>query len=213
MVGGFIGVARGNTTIRNCYASGNINIKNSGNIMLAVGGFVGANGSQATYGDSLLTITNSYASGDVVLNSIDRTSYTANREIYIGGFLGRQWRIDHALVIENCAALNPRVIARTAEGFTNQVIYGRIISVNPAGHNVTLTNNHALETMPIGPTTSTTGDPATTIAAENAAHDNINGANQPDATLRTAAFWTDTAGWNAAIWDLSNLATSWPTLK
>jgi hypothetical protein len=88
-----------------------------------------------------------------------------------------------------------------------------MLSVIPAGHTVTLTNNHGLDAMPIGVVTTAEGAPATTIDGADAAANNKEGENQTATTLHTAAFWTDTAGWSTSIWDFTDILTAWPTLK
>jgi hypothetical protein len=190
--GSVIGMVSSGTTnlkIQNIKATGRLEFfRHSGDKWITIGGFIGG------------------------INEANTSSYSQDH-IYIGGFLGKQWRADHALTIENSAALNPRVVARVAANHTSYAHYGRMLSVIPNGHTVTLTNNHGLDAMPIGVVTTADDAPATTIDGADAAANNKEGENQTEATLHTAAFWTDTAGWSTSIWDFTDILTAWPTLK
>jgi hypothetical protein len=161
VVGGFVGkLFLGKVVIRNCSATGNINLVTTANRHTAAGGFIGDVANTAGSGTRNYTIENCYASGSVNVEKGNGSTWS-----YAGGLIGIY--VQGTLNVKNCAALNPSVFA---SGGTGSIIVSSRVSGNKTGTTAgtaNLENNVARKKMDIG--TSTTHG---TISSDDAAGEN-----------------------------------------
>jgi hypothetical protein len=210
--GGFIGATWFNIddsiNIINCYALGNVDVDHNTSINrnLYAGGFIGWSES----GGRSPIFTNCFAKGNVEVNSAIFVSTSANVGYgRAGGFAGE---VIGDLI--NVAALGQIVTLTRGNDTTasSSSVY-RIAHRNAAG---TTTNNHALSSMQIGISYGGYGSTVTKNEASSlTAHNEQNGASVLEETTRDAAFWTNTMGFDTAVWDMSGIgaARNYPLLR
>jgi hypothetical protein len=203
--GGLIGKAAGSiVSIKNCYTTGNIKVKNSANKRHEAGGLV------ADASNVQLKIENSYASGEVISRN-DASSWGADKALYAGGLVGG-YKDTSTVMIKNSVALNPKVLA-VALNFQNdggRAIFGRLVggSPNPGANTLTVRNSIALKGMYTGKTE--TGE----INNDTGDADTAPGLGKTLDELKQKSLWVDTLGWSESVWDFSGLSEGkWPTLK
>ena len=141
------------------------------------GGLVGRN---VPYSGEI-TITNCYAAGNVTVSSFDSGAYG-------GGLIGDIDTNSGTVVVASCYATGS-VAATSTGGFTYA---GSLVGNN---HNGTVTNCYRYEKQVIK---SVNND------VESGASNELGTSCKVD-QLNSAEFYTDTLGWDAEIWDFSNL--------
>jgi hypothetical protein len=210
-VGGFIGKSYNNTTIRNSYAGGNIDVSLNGHRPLFAGALIGYIQTEPA------VIENCYASGAVTLNNVATsiTNVYSGVSYAVGGFIG--CITGGTVTVSNSAAVGEKAIAAYA-GTITAANYGtgRVTGVDkmPA----TYVNNFARKGMLTGSTTA--GSPDDSDGAANTK----DGLAKELSVLQAAATWTAPVangglGWSSDVWDFSGLAAGdkafafWPTLK
>jgi hypothetical protein len=185
--GGFIGCKRGDVTISNSYATGNVTVGADNSRQLTAGGLVARNDMNA------LTIDHCYATGTIALT---KSGGTVGNFMYAGGLIG-YFKAGTA-TIRNSAALNESVTVDGAPTFPRA---GNRIS----GLGGSLQNNFALSTMNIG---VASGAPVVSGDAGS-----VNGADKTLTEFQTTTPWT-ALGFDTAIWDFGAISTlGRPVLK
>ena len=185
-VGGLVGKNSESAIIRNCYATGDVNVTGTSK---RIGGLVGANENSAT-------IINSYAIGNVtgeetigglsgnnIVGSTIKNCYAVGKVSgtqYIGGLVGYSNSIT-----KNCVAANDSIKLTSTSVDINRV-------TGYAGG--TLQNNYANTNMVVmqngTQVTPTDGTPAS-------------GTGKSMGTLESVSFYTTDTLWNLVIWDFT----------
>jgi hypothetical protein len=212
--GGFTGCIVGRKVIiTNSYSTGSLRVKNNGNRLLVAGSITGD-----IKDNGVAEIINCYASGSVI---VENQTSSGNRSLSAGGIIGiiggrrtgynGDTRNPTSVKVENCAAVNASVI--TISGGTGLVRdnNGRLCGKNEAtAGTYTFTNNFAWLEMPVG---IVANEALAAAANETGAGNNLNnGEGIALTTLHDKTIWVN-HGFTEDIWDFSNIATDWPTLK
>ncbi len=228
--GGLVGY-NDSGTITNCYATGNVTVTTSGSYSYAYGGglvgdnydgtitgcyatgdvTVGSSSSRA-YGGGLVgsssgTITGCYATGDVTVSSssfayggglvgsssgtitncyakgdVTVTTSSSSYHAYGGGLVGGNF---DGTIITNCYATGNVTVSSSS----SYAYGGGLVGYNNSG---TITNCYRYEGQ---------------VITENGSSSSPNsyGTACTLAQLNSAAFYTDTLGWDASVWYLSGL--------
>jgi hypothetical protein len=221
--GGFLGkewnsAGRCKLTIRNSYATGNINVtgsfsNNVDNPHVFAGGFIGDECSNNTTTNIL--IEKCYAAGNISIASLPMTTVHDNYMRGTGGFIGMIWRRSgtNNVTIKNSAAVGSSVILNPLSGGNATVndssrFAGYAIITN---NNVTFENNIANNGMLVGDGTSTHSDDSTDAQGTTKWGRGV--ANDANG-LKKVATWTTGLGWDSTVWDFSGLSQGkWPTLR
>ena len=204
--GGLIGLVRQIVNMNNCYTTGKIEVKKTSAGTIAAGGLVGM--LSWSHDAATLNIKNCYTAGEVIVDGTASTGVNS-----AGGLVGMHVGVDANLDIQNSAALNPKVLVIVNEGAEANARYGRLVGGTGTLREGTqnFQNNIASENMLIGPTAAGGG------TAADVGINSVGGLTVTATALRNAAAtWTgggSTLKWDDAIWDFSNLAAEWPTLK
>jgi hypothetical protein len=227
-VGGFMGSVHGQTTITNSYSTGDVEfISNVGSFFLT-GCFIGVVGSwNDGYENWTTTIRNSYSSGNLSLDYMNRTTWGNVYSTNVGGLIGGVRRTG-TLIVENCAYVGTKLAVERIDA-TGLVHVGRIFGgtnksggkiYNPPGS--TFTNNIARLGVIASSNFGVTIDDAGTLSetARNAISDNgpygpvIHGYGVTANALTQTGTWTTQSadaggfvglGWSADIWDFSTV--------
>ncbi|GMO41649.1 MAG: hypothetical protein Ta2B_21580 [Termitinemataceae bacterium] len=178
----------GNVTIKNSYATGNINITVASDLFVWAGGFVGLMVAP-------VTVQNCYASGSVrVVNSMTDSN---TRTTYAGGLIGNY---GYGTPVKNNVALNASVKAQAAANSSA----GRVTATSGSA----LQDNYALSTTTVNDAVIASNDP---LAVKTGIH----GASKTASDMSQKAFWT-TLGFSETVWDFTGLNVAsgiYPKLK
>ncbi|MDR2658938.1 MAG: cadherin-like beta sandwich domain-containing protein [Spirochaetaceae bacterium] len=180
-----------NTVIKNCYTAGLIDLSVGSDRLIVAGGIVGDvfyhNENTKTIG---FQMTNSYSTMDI---NLVKTSNNNNQQSAAGGLIGRINTEITDNKIENCFALNPRVLAIAGGNVYNDRVIGNKLAFNGQ------LSNYALKGMTTG--TSVAG---TTPNLENGALNTAAGLGEDVAFFNDEKNWTN-ADFTEANWDFTGL--------
>jgi len=167
----------GNVTATRYYAGGIVGHFNSGTVRNC---YTRGTVSGRTQSSEVGGIAGRLANAGVVENCYSTSAVSG---LDVGGIVGYATQNS---TIRNCVALNDAITGSARNRIVEQITTG-----------VTLSNNHALDTL--GP-------------VQNVGANLRGGANVTAATRNTTAFWTSTLGWNSTtIWNI--VANTLPTLR
>jgi hypothetical protein len=242
-VGGFIGSLLGVTNISNSYSTGDIEFTSAVDSFFLAGCFAGVVGANVSGPQNWhVTITNSYASGNLVIDYKNRTAFNTSFSTNVGGFVGGVRRVG-TIVVENCAYVGNKIVVlrSSSDGLIGMGrIYGGTSRsageiVDTAGS--TFTNNIARLGITYGATTAaadqgTANNDVGTLSetAQNGTYGGgttfgpgIDGYGVSSGALNQTSTWgTKTPdangfaglGWSQDIWDFSTVASlGRPVLK
>ncbi|MDR0539038.1 MAG: hypothetical protein LBG74_00825, partial [Spirochaetaceae bacterium] len=201
-------------TIRNSYATGNINVTgnfsstNTNNHVFA-GGFIGDECSNTT--NTEILIEQCYAAGNISIASLPETTVHSNYMRGTGGFIGMIWKQGSGtnnVTIKNSAAVGSSVILNPLSGGHATVTdSSRFAGYALNTYNiVTFENNIANSGMLVGDGTSTHSDDSTDAQGTTKWG---RGVANTTAGLKNSTTWTTAAptglGWSADTWDFSTV--------
>jgi hypothetical protein len=222
-------MARGHIILRNCYATGDINVTvgptgstTEGDINMGVGGLVGmANWMNFVGSSRSLTIENCYSIGDIILNGASRTSWSASAVNIVGGVFHAGGLVGGAsrgtITIRNSAALGSKTLA-IPDSASNETkcfaarLFAGDVSTTASSYPKVYENNFALTSMCVG---SDPNAPAPNVPGDAATN---TGLSKTLAEFKQPATWKTGLGWSEAIWDFDGLTKTgsafyWPRLK
>lgn len=192
-IGGVVG-HNSDATVNNCYYAGTlveVSFLSGSSPTPHLGGVAGLN-----IGTSI--VSNCYALGSLKLTAADGSSS------YVGGVVGRH----QGTTVENCVALNGELSISA-----DVTMFGRVAGSDDS---TTLTLNYGRIDMGYSPTVGYDWDTRpggnnidTGIDGASVSEDGGDGAGGNMGYL-DAAWWTDTLGWDPAVWDFTD--ASHPTL-
>ncbi|GMO23115.1 MAG: hypothetical protein Pg6A_10270 [Termitinemataceae bacterium] len=232
-VGGFIGLIHGETNITNSYSTGDIEFTSGVDSFFLAGCFAGGIGSNVPgYENWHVTIRNSYASGNLVIDYKNRTAFNANFSTNVGGLVGGIRKVG-TIVVENCAYIGNKIVVlrSSSDGLIGmgRIYGGTNRSAGQIGDtaNSTFTNNIARLGITYGATTSasdqgTANNNAGTltetaqngIMVGNTFGPGIDGSGVSSTALTQTSTWGTTLGWSQTIWDFSTVGSlGRPVLK
>ena len=231
-VGGLVGNSDNRVTIEQSWASGNVMATRTAESSSAISA-----GGLIAYNSSTNIINNCYALGNVMVDS----NNSGTNHTYSGGLIGysSNANIEFGFATGSAEIKSSHTDNIRAGGIAGNIASGRIGNLAALGSPITVTyvrgtginihvfriassqgidslaNNHALDTIMIGTSNGGYGSEVSLYVPDSEIGEHRwNGANVRDTTRRTAGFWTDTMGFDTAVWDTTDVVTrGYPVLK